>query len=74
MPNPASAAVQINGYHAHVYYSIETKPAAERLAEMIGNKLSVEFGGFGMGRLVRTRSQICRSFSPPRNSSGSCRG
>ena len=49
MPNPSSAPIQINGYHAHVYYSVETKPAAERLAETIGNKFSVEFGGFRDG-------------------------
>ena len=49
MLNPASAPIRLNGYHAHVYYSIETKPAAERLAEMIGDKFSVEFGGFRDG-------------------------
>ena len=49
MLNPASAPIRINGYHGHVYYSIETKLAAERLAEMIGNKFSVEFGGFHDG-------------------------
>jgi len=46
MPNPASAPISVNGCHAHVYYNIEAKPAAERLAEAIGNKFSVEFGGF----------------------------
>jgi aromatic ring-cleaving dioxygenase len=49
MPDQASAPIQVNGYHAHVYYSIETKPAAERLAETIGNKFSWEFGGFRDG-------------------------
>ena len=46
MPNPASAPIPVNGYHAHVYYNVEAKPSAERLAETIGSKFSVEFGGF----------------------------
>ena len=46
MTNQSIARMQLNGYHAHVYYSTETKPAAERLAATIGEKFDVEFGGF----------------------------
>jgi len=34
------------GYHAHVYYNAETKPAAARLRETIIDKFAVEPGGF----------------------------
>jgi aromatic ring-cleaving dioxygenase len=33
------------GYHAHIYYNPETKPAAERLRDTIGAKFAVEVGG-----------------------------
>ena len=38
--------VPLDGYHAHVYYDAATRPAAERLAEAIGDKFRVEFSGF----------------------------
>jgi len=38
--------MQPTGYHAHVYYDPGTKPVAERLAASLGDKFSVEFGGF----------------------------
>jgi aromatic ring-cleaving dioxygenase len=41
--------IQINGYHAHVYYDAATRSLAERLAETIGSKFRVEFGGFRDG-------------------------
>ena len=34
------------GYHAHVYYNVETKPQASQLREMIIEKFNVEPGGF----------------------------
>ena len=34
------------GYHAHVYYNAETKPAAARLRQTIIDKFAVEPGGF----------------------------
>jgi aromatic ring-cleaving dioxygenase len=37
---------RIEGYHAHVYYDAATRPAAERLAESVGGKFTVEIGGF----------------------------
>jgi aromatic ring-cleaving dioxygenase len=46
MLDPKPITIQINGYHAHVYYNTETKPTAERLAEAIGKKFAVKFGGF----------------------------
>lgn len=35
---------QIRSYHAHVYYSPETKPAAERLRTALGVGFPVELG------------------------------
>lgn len=49
MPDPKPTPIKVSGYHAHVYYNIETKPAAERLAEAIAKKFAVEFGGFRDG-------------------------
>ena len=46
MTDTSNATTAVNGYHAHVYYDIATKPVAERLAEQIGNKFSVKFAGF----------------------------
>jgi aromatic ring-cleaving dioxygenase len=46
MTEQSTKSLPLNGYHAHVYYTEETKPAAERLATAIGNKFSVRFGGF----------------------------
>src|SRR5260370_31855458 len=34
------------GYHAHVYYNAETKPAAAKLRDTIIEKFKVEAGGF----------------------------
>jgi aromatic ring-cleaving dioxygenase len=36
----------IDGYHAHVYYDANTRPAAEWLAAEIAGKFAVELGGF----------------------------
>ena len=35
---------QIRSYHAHIYYTPETKPVAERLREAIGGGFTVELG------------------------------
>jgi DOPA 4,5-dioxygenase len=34
----------INGYHAHIYYTAETKPVAARIREDIGNTFTVALG------------------------------
>jgi len=34
----------IRGYHAHIYYNPETKPAAERVREAIGRNFTVQLG------------------------------
>jgi aromatic ring-cleaving dioxygenase len=39
-------AVQVKGYHAHVYYDAATRPVAERLRETVGSKFAVEYGRF----------------------------
>jgi DOPA 4,5-dioxygenase len=46
MTDQSTAPMQLNGYHAHVYYDATTKPAAERLAAALASKFTVEFGGF----------------------------
>ena len=74
MPDPKPTPIKVNGYHAHVYYNTETKPTAERLAEAIGKKFAVKFGGFRDGRLARIQSRTSRSFSPPQSFRTSCRG
>ena len=43
----AAEAIVNRGYHAHIYYDpAKTRPTAERLCAVIGNKFKVEFGGF----------------------------
>ena len=37
---------EIRGYHAHVYYDLQTKPKAAALREAIIGKFKVEPGGF----------------------------
>jgi aromatic ring-cleaving dioxygenase len=37
--------IENRGYHVHVYYNPETKPAAERLRETIAGKFAVKVGG-----------------------------
>jgi aromatic ring-cleaving dioxygenase len=49
MSDASPDRVPVNGYHAHVYYHTATRSLAERLAETIGSKFSVEFGGFRGG-------------------------
>jgi aromatic ring-cleaving dioxygenase len=41
-----SETSEIRGYHAHVYYNPETKPAAARLRETLLGQFKVEPGGF----------------------------
>src|SRR2546428_10307858 len=43
----AAEAIVNRGYHAHIYYDpAKTRPTAERLCAVIGNKFQVQFGGF----------------------------
>ena len=40
-------AIPNRGYHAHIYYDPhKTRPTAERVCAVIGEKFKVEFGGF----------------------------
>lgn len=41
----------VHGYHAHVYYSAETKPLAERLARRLNQNFDVEIGAFSGERV-----------------------
>ena len=36
---------ETKGYHAHIYYSPETRPIAEQLRQTIAGKFAVEIGG-----------------------------
>ena len=49
MADASTRPIPLNGYHAHVYYDATMRPVAERLAEAIGSKFSVKFGGFRDG-------------------------
>ena len=49
MTDATTEPTPLNGYHAHVYYDTATRPIAERLADAIGRKFQVEFGGFRDG-------------------------
>jgi DOPA 4,5-dioxygenase len=43
----APDAIRNRGYHAHIYYDPEsTRPTAERLCDVIGQRFQVQFGGF----------------------------
>ena len=42
MGKASAESPAIHGYHAHVYYDMETRPRAERLRETIGATLGVE--------------------------------
>jgi DOPA 4,5-dioxygenase len=43
----ATDAIRNRGYHAHIYYDpARTRPTAERLCIVIGQKFQVQFGGF----------------------------
>lgn len=42
-----TAAIRNRGYHAHIYYDpARTRPTAEQLCAVIGQKFPVQFGGF----------------------------
>src|ERR1700722_7347496 len=49
MPTAINPAV--HGYHAHVYYSAETRPVAERLAHRLNENFDVEIGQFSGERV-----------------------
>ena len=40
------ASPEVQGYHAHVYYSVDTQPAAERLRDRLTANFPVEIGRF----------------------------
>jgi aromatic ring-cleaving dioxygenase len=41
----------VHGYHAHVYYSADTKQVAERLAHRLNENFDVEIGAFSGERV-----------------------
>jgi aromatic ring-cleaving dioxygenase len=69
------AAIPNRGYHAHIYYDpAKTRPTAERLCAVIGEKFKVEFGASATNRWDRTRSPTRRSSSSPSSFSPSSSG
>jgi DOPA 4,5-dioxygenase len=48
---PTNANPAVHGYHAHVYYSADTKPIAERLAQRLNSTFDVEIGAFSGERV-----------------------
>ena len=48
---PTAVDPAVHGYHAHVYYSAETKPVAERLARRLNENFDVEIGAFSGERV-----------------------
>ena len=48
---PAAINPAVHGYHAHVYYSAETKPVAELLACRLNETFDVEIGAFSGERV-----------------------
>lgn len=70
-PNDGSA---IQGYHAHVYYSQQTRAIAERLREQIDGRYQVKLSAGTMRRSARTPRPCTRLCSPPRTSPPWCPG
>ncbi len=44
MADPVADIARIEGYHAHVYYELATRPLAERLRQAIGERFAVTLG------------------------------
>jgi aromatic ring-cleaving dioxygenase len=46
MSDPSTDPSRIKGYHAHVYYSPQTRPVAERLRAEIGERFDARLGSW----------------------------
>jgi DOPA 4,5-dioxygenase len=46
MSDPSAGVSQIKGYHAHVYYSAQTRAVAERLRAAIGEHFEAKLGSW----------------------------
>jgi DOPA 4,5-dioxygenase len=46
MSDPSADPSQIKGYHAHVYYSPQTRPIAERVRAAIGERFQARLGSW----------------------------
>ena len=46
MSDPSADPRQIKGYHAHVYYSPQTRPIAERVRAAIGERFQARLGSW----------------------------
>ena len=46
MTKTADPAAHITGYHAHIYYSPQTRPLAERLRTEIGERFTARIGSW----------------------------
>ena len=46
MSDPSANPTRIKGYHAHVYYSPQTRAVAERLRSVIGERFDARLGSW----------------------------
>jgi aromatic ring-cleaving dioxygenase len=46
MSDPSADASHIKGYHAHVYYALETRVIAERVRAAIGDRFQARLGNW----------------------------
>jgi aromatic ring-cleaving dioxygenase len=74
MTEPTTQPIKIDGYHAHVYYTAETRPRAAQPRETIATALDVEVRELSDAPKGPTRSRSSGSRSPLRSSRRSCRG
>jgi aromatic ring-cleaving dioxygenase len=74
MTEPTTQPIKIDGYHAHVYYTAETRPRAAQPRETIATALDVEVRELSDAPKDPTRSRSSGSRSPLRSSRRSCRG
>jgi aromatic ring-cleaving dioxygenase len=64
MTEPTTQPIKIDGYHAHVYYTAETRPRAAQPRETIATALDVEVRELSdapKGPPTRSRSSGSRS-------------
>ncbi|MEL0083603.1 MAG: DOPA 4,5-dioxygenase family protein [Gammaproteobacteria bacterium] len=59
------AVDQVTGYHAHVYFDADTRPAAEQLREDLGDRFDVQLGRWKEGPVgPHSRAMYQVAFAP----------